>query len=69
MILTEEQQMIRDAARAFATEQLAPNAETWASQGKVPVDVLQAMGELGFMGMCVPEEWDAADTRWLRLSQ
>ena len=57
MILTEEQQMIRDAAREFAREQLAPNAEAWAKQGKVPISVLHAMGELGFMGMTVPEEW------------
>ena len=39
MILTEEQQMIRDAARDFAQEQLAPNADTWAKEGKVPMDV------------------------------
>jgi butyryl-CoA dehydrogenase len=65
MILTEEQLMIRDAARDFAQEQLAPNAEAWAKQGQVPMDVLQAMGELGFMGMTVPEEWDGAGTDYL----
>ncbi len=57
MILTEEQQMIRDAAREFAQEQLAPNADAWSKQAQVPMDVLHAMGELGFMGMTVPEEW------------
>jgi butyryl-CoA dehydrogenase len=57
VILTEEQQMIRDVAREFAQEQLAPNADAWSKQAKVPMDVLHAMGELGFMGMTVPEEW------------
>ena len=57
MILTEEQQMIRDAAREFAQEQLAPNADAWSKQAQVPMNVLHAMGELGFMGMTVPEEW------------
>lgn len=65
MILTEEQQMIRDAAREFAQEQLAPNAGAWAAQGKVPVEVLQAMGELGFMGMTVPEKWGGANTDYV----
>lgn len=65
MILTEEQQMIRDAARDFAQEQLAPNAEAWAAQGKVPMEVLQAMGELGFMGMTVPEKWGGANTDYV----
>lgn len=65
MILTEEQQMIRDAAREFALEQLAPNAEKWAQQGEIPMDVLLAMGELGFMGMTVPEEWGGAGTDYV----
>jgi butyryl-CoA dehydrogenase len=57
MILNEEQQMMRDAARDFAQEQLAPNADAWAKLGAVPIEVLHAMGELGFMGMTVSEEW------------
>ena len=65
MILSEEQEMIRDAARDFAREQLAPNAESWAKQGSVPGDVLRSMGELGFMGMTVPEEWGGAGTDYI----
>ena len=65
MILTEDQIMIRDAARDFAQEQLVPHADAWALQGAVPMDVLQAMGELGFMGMTVPEEWDGAGTDYV----
>lgn len=57
--------MIRDAAREFAQEQLKPNADAWAKQGAVPREVLRAMGELGFMGMTVPEEWGGAATDYI----
>ncbi len=60
MILSEEQQLIRDTARAFAQEQLAPNAPAWDRESTFPRDALQQMGELGLLGMLVPEEWDGA---------
>jgi alkylation response protein AidB-like acyl-CoA dehydrogenase len=53
---TEEQRMIRDAARDFATEQLAPNAGQWDRDGRLPDEVVSQMGELGFLGMVVPED-------------
>ncbi len=65
MILTEDQLMIRDAARDFSQRQLAPNAEAWSKQGQVPMEVLKTMGELGFMGMTVAEEWDGAATDYV----
>ena len=60
MILTEEQTMIRDMARAFAQEQLAPNAADWDERSTFPSDAIRAMGELGLLGMVVPEEWGGA---------
>ena len=65
MILTEEQQMIRDAARDFAREQLIPHGELWEKEGRIPMEVLREMGELGFMGMTVPEEWGGAGTDYV----
>lgn len=64
MSLTDEQRMIRDMARAFAAGQLAPNAAAWDRDGTFPVDAVQGMGELGLLGMIVPEEWggSGADT-------
>ncbi|MEX3785782.1 acyl-CoA dehydrogenase family protein [Paraburkholderia sp. BR14374] len=53
---TEEQRMIRDAARDFATEQLAPKAGQWDRDGRLPDEVVSQMGELGFLGMVVPED-------------
>lgn len=60
MILTEEQNMVRDMARAFAQEKLAPTAAAWEEKGEIPMEVLHEMGALGLMGMTVPEEWDGA---------
>jgi hypothetical protein len=60
MQLTEEQSMIRDMARSFAREQLAPNAAEWDRTHTFPADAVRQMGELGLLGMIVPEEWDGA---------
>lgn len=60
MILTEEQELIRETARAFAQKELWPNAAQWDRDSHVPVDKFKAMGELGLMGIIVPEEWGGA---------
>lgn len=57
MPLTETQTMIRDAAREFAREKLAPFAAEWDRNKTFPSEALREMGELGFMGMQVPEDW------------
>src|SRR5258708_38437284 len=57
MLLTEEQTLIRDTARAFAHEKIAPHVRAWEAAGEIPRPLLAEMGRLGFMGMCVPTEW------------
>ena len=57
MILSEEQILIRDTARAFAREQVAPHTRAWEAAGEIPRPLLAEMGRLGFLGMCVPTEW------------
>ncbi|MFA5123379.1 acyl-CoA dehydrogenase family protein [Zavarzinia sp.] len=59
---TEEQVQIRDAARAFAAERLAPFAADWDRDHAFPHEAIAEMGELGFFGMVVPEEWGGAET-------
>jgi alkylation response protein AidB-like acyl-CoA dehydrogenase len=54
--LTEEQRMIRDAAREFATEVLMPNAGQWDREASIPDAVIRQLGELGLLGMIVPAE-------------
>jgi alkylation response protein AidB-like acyl-CoA dehydrogenase len=60
--LTDEQRMIRDTARDFARDELAPNAGRWDREGWLPESVLAKLGELGFLGMVVPEEWGGSFT-------
>ena len=57
---TEEQAMIRDMARQFAQEQLAPHAAEWDAAARFPQEAVDAMGALGLIGMLVPEEWGGA---------
>ena len=67
MILTQEQEMIRDTMRSFAQERLAPFAADWDKHHTFPADALKELGELGAMGMCVPEEWDGAGMDYMSL--
>ena len=60
MPLTNEQVIIRDMARSFASEQLAPHAAVWDRDGIYPEYAVRGMGELGLLGMTVPEEWGGA---------
>ena len=55
--LTEEQRMIRDLARDFARAEVAPNAQAWAKAGWIDDQSVAQMGELGLLGMIVPERW------------
>ncbi len=60
MVLTEQQELIRESASRFAEQRLAPNSRKWEAAGAVEPEVLREMGELGFMGMTVPEEYGGA---------
>jgi alkylation response protein AidB-like acyl-CoA dehydrogenase len=62
--MTEEQQQIRDLAREFAENELRPHAEEWDREAHFPREVIQKLGELGFLGMLLPEQYDglALDT-------
>ncbi|WP_439650190.1 acyl-CoA dehydrogenase family protein [Isoalcanivorax beigongshangi] len=61
-MLTEEQQQIRDAARQFARERLAPGAAQRDRDHAFPAAELAELGALGFLGMLVPEQYGGSDT-------
>ena len=67
MILTQEQEMIRDTMRAFAQERLAPFAAEWDRNHTFPAEALKELGALGALGMVVPEEWDGAGMDYMSL--
>ena len=68
MILTQDQEMIRDAVRAFSQEQLWPNAAKWDKEHHFPSDVHKGLAELGAYGICVPEEFGGANLDYLTLA-
>lgn len=67
MILTTEQEMIRDSMRSFAQERLAPFAAEWDKSHAFPAQAIKELGELGAMGMVVPEEWGGAGMDYMSL--
>ena len=67
MILTQEQEMIRDSLRDFAQERLAPFAAEWDRHHIFPAEALRELGELGALGMVVPEQWGGAGMDYMSL--
>lgn len=61
MLLSDTQEQIRDAARQFVQERLAPGAAARDREHAFPRAELAEMGELGFLGMLVPEEWGGSN--------
>ena len=68
MLLTPDQQMIRDAVRAFAQDQLWPHAALWDKEHRFPETAHKGLAELGAYGICVPEEYGGAGLDYLSLA-
>jgi alkylation response protein AidB-like acyl-CoA dehydrogenase len=68
MLLTQEQLLVRDTLRAFARERLAPHAALWDRESSFPREQLRALGELGALGMVVPECWGGAAMDYVSLA-
>jgi alkylation response protein AidB-like acyl-CoA dehydrogenase len=58
--LTDEQRMIRDVARDFAEREVRPIAAAIDREARFPHETIKRMGELGLMGIFVPEKWGGA---------
>lgn len=58
--LSDEHKMIQQAARDFAQNEIAPIAAEFDESGEFPVETIKKMGEMGFMGIEVPEEYGGA---------
>jgi butyryl-CoA dehydrogenase len=68
MLLTPEQEMIRDAVRNYAQTELWPNAARWDTEHVFPKQAHQGLAALGVYGICVPEEWGGANLDYLSLA-
>ncbi len=58
--LTEDERLIRDAARAYAQEQLLPRVVSAYADGRFDRQIMTEMGELGLLGSTLPEEYGGA---------
>ncbi|MBL7165918.1 MAG: acyl-CoA dehydrogenase family protein [Dehalococcoidales bacterium] len=58
--LTDSQKMIRAMARDFARKEITPNVQQWEKEGRYPRDIVTRMGELGFLGAFISEEYGGA---------
>ena len=68
MLLTRDQEMIRDAVRSFAQEQLWPHAAQWDKEHAFPEAAHKGLAELGAYGICVPEEYGGAGLDYITLA-
>jgi len=59
-LLSEEHEMLRQAAREFAQNEIIPIAAEHDDSGEFPLETIRKMGQLGFMGIEVPEEYGGA---------
>jgi alkylation response protein AidB-like acyl-CoA dehydrogenase len=58
--LNEEQRMVREVVRELATKEIAPRAALDDGRGRLPMDLVRRLGELGLLGMIMPEEHGGA---------
>ena len=64
--LSKEHEMLRKAIREFANKKIAPNADQWDADHYFPYEeVMKPMGELGFWGTVIPEEYGGEDMDFL----
>jgi glutaryl-CoA dehydrogenase (non-decarboxylating) len=64
--LSDELQMLRDMAKDFASEQIAPYADEWDEKHYFPYEEAhKPMAELGFFGTVIPEEYGGNEMGWL----
>ncbi|WP_079528327.1 acyl-CoA dehydrogenase [Halobacillus hunanensis] len=58
---TDEQQMMRKMVRDFAEKEVAPAVERMEEEDRFPIELIQRMGELGLMGIPIPEQYGGAE--------
>ena len=63
--LTEDERMVRDTARAYAQDKLLPRVTKAYLEEKVDRDIFHEMGELGLIGITLPEEYGCANASYV----
>ena len=68
MLLTPDQEAIRDAVREFAQKELWPHAARWDKEHTFPKEAHKGLAALGAYGICVPEEYGGVQLDYLSLA-
>ncbi len=68
MLLNEIEVLIQETAHRFSREVVVPRAREWDEKDEFPTDVVSQLGELGMMGVTVPEEWDGTGASYTALA-
>ena len=63
--LTEEQQVLQKSVRELCERLIIPNARRWDEEEVFPHEIIPAMGEMGLLGMQIPEEYGGAGMKFL----
>lgn len=58
---TEEHRMLQDQMRKFVEREVMPHGEKWEEEGQVPREILKTLGEMGILGIRIPEEYGGSD--------
>jgi alkylation response protein AidB-like acyl-CoA dehydrogenase len=66
--LPEDVVAVRDMARKFAADYIAPNARKWDAEMDFPRELIDKLGELGFMGALIPTEYGGSGLGYLHFS-
>ncbi len=66
--LTEEQVQVRDMVREFASREVAPYIQEWDAKGEFHREVLTKMGELGILGLPIPEQYGGSGFDYVSLA-
>ncbi|MEA2524781.1 MAG: hypothetical protein QOF73_2008 [Thermomicrobiales bacterium] len=66
--LTDEQVQVRDMVREFAQREVAPYIQQWDAKGEFHREVLDKMGELGILGLPIPEEYGGSGFDYISLA-
>jgi butyryl-CoA dehydrogenase len=68
MLLTTDQEMIRDAVRAYVQDNIAPFAAQWDKTHAFPKEALRGLADMGCYGVAVPEQYGGAALDYLSLA-
>ncbi|HXI58804.1 MAG TPA: acyl-CoA dehydrogenase family protein [Polyangia bacterium] len=63
--LSEEQRLLQKSVRDFCDKAIVPNARRWDEEETFPHQIIPAMGEMGLLGMQIPEEYGGAGMKFL----